>query len=201
MGAYVGHTPMRKLFVLLLMSVLCPATDGAQWPGSAIPVRAAALSTPRVYLPLVVGPTRNPATSDPVIAGAGDIACAPSDPYYLNGLGAPNYCRQKYTSDLLLTIQPDVVFTLGDNQYGQGELKNYNIAYAASWGRLKAITYPVPGNHDYLTAGATGYYTYFGAAAGDPTQGYYSYDLGAWHLIALNSNCSAVGGCGAGSPQ
>ena len=60
---------------------------------------------------------------------------------------------------------------------------------------------PVPGNHDYHTPGAEGYYDYFGKAAGDPTKGYYSFDLGGWHLVALNSNCAAVGGCGAGSPQ
>jgi hypothetical protein len=59
----------------------------------------------------------------------------------------------------------------------------------------------VPGNHEYLVSGAAGYYSYYGAAAGDPNKGYYSYDLGSWHIIALNGECSFVGGCGAGSPQ
>jgi uncharacterized repeat protein (TIGR01451 family) len=66
---------------------------------------------------------------------------------------------------------------------------------------VKPLIHPAVGNHEYLTAGAAGYFQYFGAAAGDPTQGYYSFDIGSWHLIALNSNCSKVGGCGPGSPQ
>jgi hypothetical protein len=60
---------------------------------------------------------------------------------------------------------------------------------------------PVPGNHDYLTSDAQGYFQYFGSIAGDPAKGYYSYNLGSWHILALNSNCSEVGGCGNGSPQ
>ena len=59
----------------------------------------------------------------------------------------------------------------------------------------------MPGNHEYLTRAANGYFSYFGAAAGDPATGYYSFDVGAWHVVALNSNCSAVGGCASGSPQ
>jgi hypothetical protein len=65
----------------------------------------------------------------------------------------------------------------------------------------KISTRPAPGNHEYLTSGASGYYGYFGAAAGDPTKGYYSYELGSWHIVVLNSNCSAIGGCTAGSAQ
>ncbi|HET7713213.1 MAG TPA: metallophosphoesterase, partial [Patescibacteria group bacterium] len=70
-----------------------------------------------------------------------------------------------------------------------------------SWGRHKNRTKPSPGNHDYNTSGATGYYNYFGANAGSPSTGYYSYNLGSWHVVVLNSNCSAVGGCGVGSAQ
>ena len=93
------------------------------------------------------------------------------------------------------------VLVLGDVQYEDGALAKYLQSYDPSWGRLKNITRPAVGNHEYLTAGAAGYYSYFGAAAGSPTKGYYSYDVGAWHIIALNSNCSQVGGCGAGSTQ
>jgi hypothetical protein len=93
------------------------------------------------------------------------------------------------------------VLVLGDVQYEDGTLSRYQESYDLSWGRLKSITRPAVGNHEYRTAGASGYFSYFGAAAGDKTKGYYSYDLGAWHLIALNSNCTYVGGCGVGSPQ
>ncbi|PYY04752.1 MAG: hypothetical protein DMG69_29255 [Acidobacteria bacterium] len=69
------------------------------------------------------------------------------------------------------------------------------------WGRFKDRTRPAPGNHEYHSNGASGYARYFGAAAGDPTKAYYSYDLGAWHIVALNSECLEVGGCDANSPQ
>ena len=75
------------------------------------------------------------------------------------------------------------------------------MCFAPAWGRHRARIRPAVGNHEYYTADAAPYYRYFGAAAGDPARGYYSYDLGAWHVVALNSNCAAVGGCGAGSPQ
>ena len=93
------------------------------------------------------------------------------------------------------------MFTAGDNVYESGTASQFANCYKPSWGRHKGRTRPAAGNHDYNTAGATGYYNYFGAAAGDPSKGYYSYPLGAWRVIVLNSNCSKVGGCGSGSPQ
>lgn len=105
------------------------------------------------------------------------------------------------TSDLLLAGPTTNVITLGDNQYDIGALAAYQSSYQPSWGRLRDMTRPAPGNHEYGTTNAAGYYSYFGAAAGDPSKGWYSYEIGAWHLIALNSNCGEVGGCGAGSPE
>jgi hypothetical protein len=101
----------------------------------------------------------------------------------------------------LLDGIPGTVFTAGDNVYDNGTAAEFSKSYAPSWGRHKGRTYPSAGNHDYGTAGASGYYGYFGARAGDPTKGYYSYELGAWHVIVINSNCSAIGGCAAGSKQ
>jgi hypothetical protein len=111
------------------------------------------------------------------------------------------------TSDLLLRLNPDAVLALGDTQYEKGSYADFLASWVASWGRLKDKIHPAVGNHEYLTPGASGYFDYFdglGAStgpAGDRGKGYYSFDLGAWHLIALNSNCSKVGGCGPGSPQ
>ncbi|HEY4620209.1 MAG TPA: Calx-beta domain-containing protein [Gaiellaceae bacterium] len=136
-----------------------------------------------------------------VIAAAGDIACSPSDASYNGGQGSGLSCRQLATSDLLVSGGYAAVLTLGDNQYENGEYPNFTVSYDASWGRVKSITHPSPGNHEYNTSGAAGYYQYFGAAAGDPAKGYYSFDVGGWHVVSLNSNCAAVGGCGAGSPQ
>ena len=151
------------------------------------------------------------AAGDPVIAAAGDIACDPATTAFNNGLGTSNACRQKYTSDLLVSMAPSAVLDLGDNQYYCGGYQAFVTSYDLSWGRVKSITHPSVGNHEYLTsggtgcttanAGAAGYFQYFGVAAGAVGQGYYSFDIGAWHIIALNSNCGDAGGCGTTSPQ
>jgi acid phosphatase type 7 len=151
------------------------------------------------------------AASDPVIAAAGDIACDPADSHFNNGLGTTSNCHQKYTSDLLFNSGLSAILDLGDNQYFCGGYQAFLQSYDPTWGRLKSITHPALGNHEYLTSGGTdcninnegaaGYFSYFGSAAGTPGQGYYSFDVGAWHIIALNSNCSDAGGCGSTSAQ
>jgi len=90
---------------------------------------------------------------------------------------------------------------MGDNAYTSGTATQFNNCFNPTWGRHKARTKPSVGNHDYGTAGSLGYFGYFGAAAGDPNKGYYSYNLGEWHIVALNSMCEKVGGCGATSPM
>jgi hypothetical protein len=81
---------------------------------------------------------------------------------------------------------------LGDNQYDSGLLSDYTASYGPSWGVFNPIVHPVPGNHEYLTSGAAGYFGYFGPAA-NPSAGYYSFTLGTWHIVALNSNCTDQG--------
>jgi len=125
-----------------------------------------------------------------LVAAAGDVACDPQE---------RSWCRDEATAELLEGA--DLVLMLGDGQYRDGALWKYRTAYHRTWGRYKSITRPVPGNHEYGTPGGSGYFAYFGAAAGPAGSGYYSFDLGPWHLVALNSNCWAVGGCGPGSPQ
>lgn len=142
-----------------------------------------------------------PLSSQVKVVAVGDISCDPADAGYNGGAGTTTRCRMMATSDLALSLSPAAVLILGDNQYEDGTLAKYQASYDPSWGRLKAITHPVPGNHEYLNPGAAGYYAYFGTAAGDPAKGYQSFDLGGWHLIGLNSNCAAVGGCGPASAQ
>ena len=138
---------------------------------------------------------------DPVVMAAGDIACDPvRDANFNGGEGHPWGCRMKATSDLVLGVDPAAVLLLGDTQYEFGEPSAYERSYDPSWGRTAAVTYPAPGNHEYNYVGAAGYYGYFGAAAGDPAKGYYSFDIGAWHVVSLNSNCDHVE-CGPGSDQ
>lgn len=124
-----------------------------------------------------------PSDEPVVLVGAGDIASCDK-----NG--------DEATARLLDQI-PGTVFTAGDNVYEVGSEEEYAQCYDPSWGRHKARTRPVPGNHEYETPGATGYFKYFGAAAGDPETGYYSYDLGAWHILALNTSFTGK----EGSPQ
>ncbi len=127
-------------------------------------------------------------TGDPVLAAAGDIGDCASQ-------------NDEATASLLGAMPGATVATLGDGAYPDGSASDYQNCYDPSWGLYKAQTLPTAGNHDYHTAGASGYFGYFGAAAGDPTKGYYSYDLGSWHVVVLNSNCAKVGGCGGTSPQ
>ncbi len=137
----------------------------------------------------------------PVIAAAGDIACDPLDRSYNGGQGTSNACQELATSNLLLQGRYAAVLALGDEQYENGALAKYEVSYATSWGRVLRITRPAPGNHEYETSGAPGYFAYFGRAAGPSGRGYYSFNLGGWHIVSLNSNCSAIGGCQAGSPE
>jgi hypothetical protein len=134
---------------------------------------------------LVAGGTLavSPRGPSAVLVGAGDIATCGSS-------------GDEATATLLDGIA-GTVFALGDNAYPSGSASDYNSCYAPSWGRHKARTRPVPGNHEYETFAAAPYFGYFGTAAGDPATGYYSYDAGPWHIIALNSNLRAD----AGSPQ
>ena len=121
--------------------------------------------------------------SDVVLVGAGDIGRCGRD-------------NDEATAALLDYI-PGTVFALGDNAYSAGSAADYANCYHPTWGRHKDRTRPAPGDKDYKTAGASGYFNYFGAAAGDPSEGYYSYDLGNWHVVVLNSNSDRS----AGSPQ
>lgn len=129
-----------------------------------------------------VGPPPPDTTEPPpppppvVMVGAGDIA------------GCQSRGQPELTAQLLDAI-PGTVYTTGDNAYPDGSAERFAACYHPTWGRHKARTRPAVGNHEYLTEGAAGYFAYFGAAAGDPARGYYSYDLGRfWHVLVLNSN-------------
>lgn len=147
--------------------------------------------------------------TDPTIVAAGDIACdAGSAP-------TATSCQQVATSDLAMSLHPDAVLPLGDDQYELGSLSDYQSMYDPSWGRLNSIAYPVPGNHEYgyigssiQPTGGTGYFTYFGDRSHPQQLGcttlctsYYSYNIGSWHLIALDSQCAVIGGCNPGNPE
>ncbi|MFN2483669.1 MAG: metallophosphoesterase [Candidatus Limnocylindria bacterium] len=137
--------------------------------------------------PAATSTTSASLSPDPILIAAGDIADC--------GVTADE------DTAALLDELPGTVAALGDLAYPSGTPDEFANCYTPNWGRHAARTRPVPGNHDYETQGAAGYFGYFGAAAGDLTQGWYAYDVGPWHVVALNSICAAVGGCGAGAPQ
>lgn len=197
------HAPWLALRVLLvLFSTAMLTVAVVSGPGTT---QAGAANIARVQT--------TQTSSDPVILAAGDIACDPTSRAYNSGSGTRKSCQQRWTADELSANAPTVVLPLGDEQYTCGTTSEFGTSYGPTWGQEKAITHPVVGNHEYAThcsgvGGAKGYFTYFGAAA-TPLQpsctanckGYYSYDLGTWHIIALNSECSHIGGCGVGSAE
>ncbi len=138
---------------------------------------------------------------DVTIGAAGDIACDPTDPSFGAPPGPGVPCRAAETSELLTDAGLAAVLPLGDLQYSCASPERLAASYDLSWGRVKSISRPVAGNHEYCAGDASGYFDYFGAAAGTPPTGWYSYDLGGWHFVALNSNCTRVGGCHPGSLQ
>ncbi|QEC49880.1 DNRLRE domain-containing protein [Baekduia soli] len=139
-----------------------------------------------------------------VVMAAGDVACNSA------GITTPGACSQRYTAGLALTQQRtrlDALLAPGDLQYDSGTLSAFKSWFGTSWGvpALRGVLRPAPGNHEYQTSGAAGYFDYFasiGINVGARGQGWYSFDVGSWHFIALNSsnNCTPVS-CAAGSPQ
>jgi hypothetical protein len=162
---------------------------GATPSDAAQATRPPGASGPAVTLPPLITPTPFPSTSgDPVLVGAGDIASC-------------NLDGDEETARLLDTI-PGTVFTAGDNAYGRGSAQDFAECYGPGWGRHRDRTRPATGNHDWDTNNAQGYRDYFGPNGlnGDGDT-WYSYDLGAWHVVVLDSSCSKVGGCGPDSRQ
>lgn len=176
------------------------------WRPDAVPLLLVATV---VVLAALTGSGALRGAADPTIAAAGDIACSPKE--ISQAHGDRGQCGEIATSKLLVRLRPTAVLTLGDDQYYCGSLDDFVDSYTPSWGRELAVTRPALGNHEYGTGcgrdSASAYFTYFGKRAGRMNQGWYSYNLGAWHLIALNSECSYgkgaadFGGCGAGSPE
>ena len=141
----------------------------------------------------VLGSSALPASAatSPIMVAAGDIACAPGS------ATTSTTCQQRNTASLIGTLDPNYVLALGDLAYPAGSQPAFDNSYGPSWGEFKSITKPVPGNHEYGTAGAAGYFGYFGwrATPLQPTctsncKGYYSFSTGSWHVVALNTRCS-----------
>ena len=163
---HLGHRRLlRGLAALLAVLAASTCTDNTG-PGTDV-------ERPTLFVTPTGLQTPNPPE---VFVGAGDISSCSNN-------------NDEATAALLDNIA-GTVFLVGDNVYPNGTNSEFSNCYNPTWGRHKARTKPVPGNHDYNTSGGSGYFNYFGAAAGTPGQGYYSYNLGQWHIIALNSEIS-----------
>ncbi len=175
---------------VVLAAVLCAAFGAASCGGSGSSTTAVPPTTP-TPLPPTPQPSPSPVPSGPqVFVGAGDIAqCDPTlEPALATGR--------------LLDGIGGTIFTAGDNAYYQASDDDFRNCYQPAWGRHLGRTFPVPGNHEYETfRDAAPYYRYFGGQAGTPGVGYYSYDVGDWHIIAINSNYRQGVSVAANSPQ
>jgi hypothetical protein len=165
---------------LVFLAVACGSgSDGAS---------QAAVSVPSL-------PAQAAGVTGPTLAAAGDIACPAGQ------RRTSTQCRQGDTAKVLERLQPDVVAPLGDLQYDSGSPRDWRTGtFASTWGDFKSRLRPAVGNHEYATGSSAGYAGYFGSRAGPRTKYWYSYDLGSWHVVVLNANCTIVG-CGAGSAQ
>jgi hypothetical protein len=172
---------MRRTVLLLVAALLLAACNGSGDPAPAPESQASPSTTAR--------PATTTTTTLPVatLLAAGDIASCASQ-------------GDEATAALLDARPNAVIATLGDNVYENGTAAEFANCYDPTWGRSKGRTHPAIGNHEYGVFRAGGYYAAFGAAAGEPPLGWYSYDLATWHIIVLNSNCDVVG-CAFGGTQ
>lgn len=178
-----------------------------------VPARRGRLGMLLILAGLVTGPRGAPVSlrgqavvppdsvTSVVVMAVGDVVCGSRTPE-----GLP--CMHVLTAELVRQVAPQALLLLGDLQYETGAPEDFQAYFDPAFGSLRDIMYPAPGNHEYGTRGARGYFDYFNGAgvdsgrAGSRRRGWYSFDLGGWHLVSLNSNCGDIsGGCGARSPQ
>ena len=173
---------MKFLHIVLISLLLvgCAPQVAVTTPTPVVSSLASTPASTAFLTPTSVPTSTSTPEPDPVLVGSGDIARCRTD-------------SDEATANLLDNI-PGTVFTTGDNVYPDGAPEEFANCYDPSWGRHKERTYPSPGNHDYHTEDAAGYFEYFGSRAGEPGKGYYSYDLGTWHVIVLNSNLPVKAG-------
>lgn len=190
-GTWIGLLGGVLAGIVLVALVVNLAGPLASAGPSATPPATAAASGTTPASPAATAPrTPEPTATGPgsyVLVGAGDIASCTTD-------------GDSGTADLLDDIAGTVV-VLGDSVYPNGTRGEFADCYGPTWGRFLDRTRPAPGNHEYRTKDAAGYFAYFGERAGDRDEGWYAYDLGAWRIYALNSNCTEIGGCDSRSAQ
>ena len=188
-GTAASGTPLRTLTAGVRSAGTFSVLDAAPLPGGTYTARATQRDGAGNVGASQASTFSVQPSGDPHLLAAGDVA-------------ACDTTGDEATAEVLDRL-PGTLAVLGDLVYEYASAADYANCYDPTWGRQLARSRPVPGSHDYAEGrtNAEDYFAYFGPAAGLPARGYYSYNLGTWHVIALNSNCSEVGGCGAGSAQ
>jgi hypothetical protein len=183
MAADVASVGSGRRLAVLFAIMLLAGTCGGDHTVPTEPSPPTSPAGPEAPPGPAPGPAPDPGPAVAALIGAGDISTCAND-------GDESTAR-------VLDRHDGTIFTVGDNVYESGTAQEFRNCYAPTWGRHLARTRPSPGNHEYRSAGAAPYYAYFGSNAGPGGLGYYSYDLGGWHIISLNSNADAR----PGSPQ
>lgn len=180
------------LFLLASRMIIGCSTGAGTSPTDSSPLETTTPAPTVTSTPLPTHtstPIPTPTSTPVLLIGAGDIA----------------YCGEEAlgdeaTADIIARFPSAAVFTAGDNVQDDGRTAEYKNCFDPTWGRFLDRLHPSPGNHDYNTGNGAPYFAYFGSAAGQAGQGWYSYELGAWHFVSLNSNCDNVA-CGPDSAQ
>ena len=167
----------------------------------------------------------DPTSGDPVVTAVGDMSCDPTDPFFNGGEGTSSHCAEaRVSARMAAESDIDGVLGLGDYQYACGDVNDFAVSYTPTWGVMNPFITPIAGNHEYMTGTdpqanacpsgnktAQNFFSYFGNSGSNwvgggshpAAGGHFSFDIGGWHIIGLNSNCGkkSVGGCGSTSPQ
>ncbi|AEV85687.1 alkaline phosphatase [Actinoplanes sp. SE50] len=185
----LGERSRRRMRWARRHTVLCAI-------GLLVAVLAAVVVSTPASRRLIVGP------DTVTVVAVGDMACDPADPDLKRATREQgDRCRQQAVSDIAVALRPDALLALGDVQYEMPTAEAFRTVYGPSFGRLRDRTVPVYGNQEYKVQDASSFTAYFGDRILDK-RGYWSQQIGRWHVVVLDSNCSAVpGGCGSGSPQ
>ncbi len=179
----------RLLAVVALLIVGCSGQAAITTPESSTSTSAPRPSTP--------GPTTTAATTTTTLP----VQEAETQLLAVGDIGRCDRDADDLTSELAAGFPDATIVLLGDIAYPDGTAEEFRDCFDTSWGVHKPRIRPSPGNHDYRTDDAEPYFDYFGDTAGDPGEGYYSFEVGDWHIVALNTNCRPAGGCDAESPQ
>lgn len=163
---------MKVKLCLTLLCILASCSNDSASPKSIVAPTAPIATTTTSTTSTTTSTTTTTLPWSKRVVAVGDIACSS---------GSSATCAHDDVAQLVNSLHPEAFLALGDIQYESGSYKSFINVYDKSFGSLKNITYPVPGNHEYYSS-LSGYNQYFGEG-----YLYYSHDIGPWHFVGLDS--------------